>query len=214
MHPRLAGLLATHDDTESRHAARVAAEQGREAFDSDQATRGIATESRGRRLEEVITREFALAYRDPETALARFLQMTAERGVAHTAQLLVERPEEFGGLRLTAGGRDDNSARAHARLVLEAISGRDAAISPATEQAAARLAIERAHAHAEAVRADERRQPRREEIERRVAYAMHLLAPRELEQLRSVITAPQWALVQKVKATVRDAMLGLSEGRE
>ncbi len=214
VHPRLAGLLAMHDDTESRHAARMAAEQGREAFDSDQATRRIATESRARRIDEVITREFALSYRDPETARARFMQTTAQRGAVHTARILVERPEVFGALWTTADGRDDTAVRAHARLAVEAISGRDAAIAPATEQAAAQLAVERTHAHVEAVRADERRQPRREEIERRVAYAVRLLAPRELEQLRSVITAPQWALVQRLKATVRDTMLGRSEGRE
>lgn len=214
VHSRLAGLLATHDDTESRRAARVAAEQGREAFNSDQAARRIAAESRERRIDEVITGQFALTYSDPETARARLMQITAEHGVAHAAQILVERPEELGPLWATADGRDDTAARAHARLVVEAISGRDAVIAPATEQAAARLAVEHTHAHAEAMRADERRQPRRAEVERRVAYAMRLLAPHELERLHTVLTAPQRALVQRLKATVRDVMLGRDEGQQ
>jgi hypothetical protein len=41
---------------------------------------------------------------------------------------------------------------------------------------------------------------------------VHRLTPREVERLHATLTAPQWALVQKLKATVRDIMLGLDEG--
>ena len=37
---------------------------------------------------------------------------------------------------------------------------------------------------------------------------------RELERLRAALTAPQWALVQKLQATMRDVMLARDEGRE
>jgi hypothetical protein len=85
-------------------------------------------------------------------------------------------------------------------------------ITPAAEQAEAQVAVERALVHADTMRAEERRQPRSEEAERRLAHAMHLLAPGELERLHAVLTRPQWALVQKLKATARDIMLGLDEG--
>lgn len=83
---------------------------------------------------------------------------------------------------------------------------------PAAEHAEAQVAVGHARAHAETMRAEERRQPRSDEVERRLAHAMRLLAPRKLERLHAVLTRPQWALAQKLKATVRDVMLGRDEG--
>ncbi len=222
-HARLGGLLTARDETEARSAAGAAVELGREAYDTERALWRIAAESRIRRLEDSLVRELAKAFREPGAARAQFLQMTAEQGTAHAVRALREQPESFGALQATGDERHDATARLHARLAAEAamsierarqeLRGADKVVlPPAAEHAAAQVAVEHARAHADTVRAEELRHPRREEVERRLAHAVHLLAPRELEQLHAVLTRPQWALAQKLKATVRDAMLGRDEG--
>jgi hypothetical protein len=222
-HARLGGLVTERDETEARKAAGAAAEHGREAYDTERALWRIAAESRVRRLEDSLAQELSMAYREPSAARAQFLQMTAEHGTAHAVRILREQPESFGALRIAGDERHDTTERLHARLAAEAamsierarheLGGADrAAITPAAEHAAAQVAVEHARARADTVRAEELRRPRREEVHRRLVRAMHLLAPRELERLHAVLTRPQWALAQKLKATVRDAMLGRDEG--
>lgn len=222
-HSRLGGLVTARDESEARIAAGAAAEHGREAYDTERALWRIAAESRIRRLEDSLARELARTYREPDAARAQFLQMTAEDGTAHAVRILREQPGSFGALQTAGDERHDTTARLHARLAAEAamnierarheLGGPDKAVlTPAAEHAAAQVAVEHARAHADDVRAEELRRPRSEEVERRLAHAMHLLAPRELERLHAVLTRPQWALAQKLKATVRDAMLGRDEG--
>jgi hypothetical protein len=222
-HSRLGGLLTEWDESEARSASGDAAEHGREAYDTERALSRITAESRIRRLEDSLVRELAMAYREPGAARAQFLQVTAEHGTAPGARILREQPESFGALQTAGDGRHDTTARLHARMAAEAAMSIERArhelggankvlITPAAEHAEAQVAVEHARAHVDTVRAEEFRRPRREEVERRLAHAMHLLAPHELERLHASLTRPQWALVQKLKATVRDVMLGRDEG--
>lgn len=222
-HSRLGGLLTEWDESEARIAVGAAAAHGREAYDTERALWRIAAESRIRRLEDSLVRELAMAYREPGAARAQFLQVTAEHGTAHGVRILRAQPESFGALQTAVDERHDTTARLHARKAAEAVmsierarhelGGTDKAlIAPAAEHAAAQVAVEHARVHADTVRAEELRRPRREEAERRLAHAMHLLAPHELERLHAALARPQWALAQKLKATVRDVMLGRDEG--
>jgi hypothetical protein len=118
-HIRLGGLVTGRDETEARIAAVAAAEYGREAYDTERALWRIAAESRIRRLEDAIAREFAMAYHEPSAARAQFLQMAAERGIAQAIGVLREQPESFGALQTAGNERHEPTARLHARLAAE-----------------------------------------------------------------------------------------------
>ncbi|HET7583498.1 MAG TPA: relaxase/mobilization nuclease domain-containing protein [Gemmatimonadaceae bacterium] len=221
---RLGGLLTAQDATKARVAARAAAERGWDAFEAEQALWRLVADARVRRLEDAFARELAMAYHHPDEALVRFGQWTAEHGVEYAASILRERPESLGTLGTTGGGRDDTTARAHARLAADLamgveqarreIGGRDATTSPAAELDAAKAEVERAQTHVGAVRAEAQAHPRRHDIERRIARAVPRLAPGELQHLHTVLTAPQLALMQQLKAAMREVLLDREQGRE
>ncbi|MDQ6768887.1 MAG: hypothetical protein M3Z54_02745 [Gemmatimonadota bacterium] len=52
------------------------------------------------------------------------------------------------------------------------------------------------------------------DLERRVVDLLERLSPREIRQLRTSLTAPQLAVAVKLKAAIRDAVLGRDDAHE
>ncbi len=229
---RAFGLVEERHSASARAAAGHAAVRGAEVAAAERALAAAVLEARARRLEETFREELGALYRDPERARAAFVQNALDRGPVRAAAALREEPETFGELRTIHGrpteGRPPDatlreraaaaglaSVRARFDVPRDREFGRPAQHS--SVELAAVVAAERpaSRAHADGVARRERdahavshQLPDRAELERRIAQGLSALAPRELDQLRLAVTAPQLLVAQRVRAAVRDAVLG------
>jgi len=178
-----------------------------------------AAEARARRLDEAFWRELRVAYHDTGGAERAFVQLVAERTAAQAAHSVSvrERPDVLGPLRtadaldhaafarLPAAGLDAAEARAVAR----ATGGRSVTASPASpELTATRAAVEQALGRERQSREALRRLPGAAELERRIGQGVAALTPRAFRQLQLAVTAPQLLVAQRLRAAMRDAVLG------
>lgn len=79
---------------------------------------------------------------------------------------------------------------------------------------AARADLQQATDRASMIRHELRTTPDRSDLERRIVDLLDRMSPRELRQLRTALAAPQVAVVLKLKATLRDVLLGREEAHQ
>ena len=218
--PRAFGLGRTLDDSAARSAAVGAAINGRDAVELNQAAEQIGLQVRNRRLETAWSREFGTLFENPAAARAAFERMAREHGLDHATQAARNRPHDLGELRPDLRF-DLQQATATAERVsvigAEVVSagGVNAEVRAMPgfridlERLASREEAERAGARQVRVRNELRTIPDRADLERRVMDLLDRMSPREVRQLRTTLTAPQIAVALKLKATLRDALLGI-----
>lgn len=101
---------------------------------------------------------------------------------------------------------------------LSALVKSSATVCPATRMdatlAAARADVQEATSRASTIRHELRSLPDRSDLERSIADLLDRMSPRELRQLRTALAAPQVAVVLKLKATLRDVLLGRDEAHQ
>jgi hypothetical protein len=76
------------------------------------------------------------------------------------------------------------------------------------EPAAARTAFPKAVTREREAREALRRHPEKGLLEREIGRAMRQLLPREMEELRRLVSSPQFALAAKLREVAKDAVLG------
>lgn len=179
-----------------------------------------AAESRARKSQDELVEALGSVYREPEIAKRAFEAMAARTGVGVASRVMRSEPERFGELlacerpRLLRmmPGRDDSHARsAAATAARKARAAFEAKrqVQVLAPQAAAVRREAQAAAQAKRVTGDELSQtPRRDEVERRIASLMSHLLPWELARLKSLVTSPQFALAESIRAAARGAVLG------
>jgi hypothetical protein len=223
--PRAFGLGRTLDDTEARSAAVGAAIKGREAIEADQSAQQIGLGVRARRLDTAWSRELGDLFEDPAAARAAFERQAREHGPDQAVKAVRERPEELGKVRPDLRA-DPQQVTAKAERVsvigLEVINAGQ--IKPGgrptpgfridVERTASRDDAERAGARQAAIRNELRTGPDRADLERRVVDLIDRMSPREVRQLRTTLTAPQIAVALKLKASLKDALLGRDEAHQ
>ena len=196
-----------------------------------------------RAAEKDFDRALARVYRDPPAAREQFRNAVAQVGPERAAEWLTAEPERFGALRTVdrprALGlgvrRDEAPARLEARRA--AASGR--ALAEAERRAAALAErdapdrqessvgpwVERAVAHVkerigemerllDQIKQELRRAPHLELLQRSIARVVARLEPREIAQLRLLVTAPQVAIAFQARRVLKDLLLGREEERE
>ncbi len=179
-------------------------------------------------------------YRDPANAREQFRRAVAEVGPGRALESLRTEPERFGALRtvdrpraLRLGVRhDDTPAREeaqraayNARTLLEA-ERRAVALAerevPAERETGLLSWLERALAHVRErvdeiqtrvrqLDADLREAPGHAVLQRNIARVIARLEPREIHQLRLILTAPQRAIAFQVRRALKDIALGRGE---
>jgi hypothetical protein len=201
------------------------------------------TLGRLRATSEQFDRDLAAVYCDPAAARQRFLFAAAELGSEPAAELMREQPERFGALRTTERSRalglwvtpDDTAARERARATasygrdcVEAERGAAAAVrergleTPHTPVASAleralnltKEQLAEAKARLGPLRQAVRDAPSRALLEHSIARVMARLEPREIKQLRLLVTAPQALLALQARGVLIDLALGRAEDRE
>ena len=220
--PRAFGLHRTLDDTAARRAAVGAAIKGRDAIEAERAAQQVGVSVRARRLETAWSRELGELFENPVAARTAFERQAREHGPDHAAKAARDRPHDLGELR--PGLRSDaQQVTAKAERVsaigLEVVSAGGVSAEGRAipgfridlERMASREEAERAGAREAAVRNRLRTIPDRADLERRVVDLIDRMSPREVRQLRTTLTAPQIAFALKLKATLRDALLGVDE---
>jgi hypothetical protein len=221
---RALGLGRAADDSQARAAASMAAANGRAATEALREFGKVAAEIQARRLDDAFVRELRAIYADPAAVRSVFHRL-ADRGAEEAASVLRQRPEELGELRPASkedrSGLASNAARA-AELGTEAARARAFAKSAdvkargallGTEPAASREAVERAVNRETAIRHELQALPGRSELESRIAELVGRMSPREVQQLRRVVTAPRFALAMELRTTLRDIALGRDDER-
>ena len=223
--PRALGLGRVEDDRQARAAVPVAAAKGRAAIEALREFGKVAAEIQARRLDDAFMRELRAIYQEPAAARTAFERLIGERGVETAAIGLRGRPEDFGEVRPSIredGSRLEAHAARAAQLGMEAArarafahsadaKARDAVVG--TEPAASRGDVERATARETAIRRELQSLPGRPELERRIASLVDRMSPREVRQLRRVVTAPRFALAMELRTTIRDIALGRDDER-
>jgi hypothetical protein len=184
-----------------------------------------SAEDRARAAEAGFIRALGDVYRDPDAARRAFADLAASRGVAEATSTLREHPERLGKLiaverpRVLGLVRTDDESQARALARPAAIKGREAldarrlAASAELEVASGWAEDERTAKRIAALETELGRLPRQRELEDRIGRVMGRLLPREIERLRSLVTSPQLAIAQRLKAVARDVVLGRENER-
>lgn len=203
----------------------------------DQLDRAIQV---ARAAEKDFDRALVRVYRDPLAARQQFLRTAAQIGPERAAESLRVEPERFGALRTVdrprAFGlgvtRDEAPARLEAqragyrgRALAEAerraaalagnaaTDGRESSVVPWVERALAHLKerIGEAEAHLHQLTQDIQRAPSRHLLQRSIGRVIARLEPREITQLRLILTSPQRAIAFRARAALKDITLGRGE---
>lgn len=221
---RAFGLVQLADDTPARRAAVVAAFTGDDAMAAEQAARGMVSTTIRRRLDSGLSEELMALYEDPRIAGTALERLINEHGVTGAGTFVRERPGELGMLRPSAALAAPQVATHIERMThlaeeLAVARVRAAPEAPSTmrtdaELTASRADLERASTRAHGIRREIAATPEREDLERRILDLLNRMSPRELRRLRTALAPPHVALVVRLKATLRDVILGREEGVE
>ncbi len=190
-----------------------------------------------RAAEEAFDRALATVYRDPQAAREQFRGAVVQVGPERAAEWLKAEPERFGALRTVdrprAFGLGVTRDESPARLEAQRAATRGRALA-AAERHAAGLAgkeapdeqesrvvlwVEGARAHLQAridetaarldqLKKDSRQLPGRDMLQCSIGRVVARLEPRELAQLRALITAPQAAIAFQGRRVLKDLLLG------
>jgi hypothetical protein len=220
-HRRTFGLLPTTSDDAARAAAHEAADHGLRALRAHDAVRTLAIELRARQLESALARALRGVYDDAVQARAAIATVARARGVPDAINLLRTDPAQFGALRTDVSPAvSRRRAQRAAALALDAIppQARDDAVS--RRPGIARVAPERRALEEDERRAAARvrrirhlldRAPDQATLATQVRSSMRTLLPRDLERVRRLVTAPQYALAERLRTAAREALLGHEE---
>jgi hypothetical protein len=219
---RAFGLLHVADEAPARAAVPVAAAAAREAVEATGAWRNAA-QAVAKQVDEAFERELGKMYERPTAARAAFDQLASARGIEAAVAAMQQRPDVLGpivpSVREKLDGFGEQTARTAARGV-EAVQARaiahgeipaahlDVTLALSRSQADGATGLERT------IRAELHRLPELAECERHLRFAAGRLGRRELQFLEGVITAPQWAILARVRKKLRDMALGREEERE
>lgn len=223
--PRAFGLGRTLDDTAARSAAVGAAIKGRDAIEAEQSAQQIGLGVRARRVEAAWSRELGELFEDPTAARAAFERQAREHGPDQAAKTVRERPEELGKVRSNLQADPQQVAAKAGRVStigLEVVGARESGAAGRStpgfrmdlERTATKAEAERAGSRETAIRQELRTLSDRADLERRVVDLIDRMSPREVRQLRTTLTAPQIAVALKLKATLKDALLGRDEAHQ
>lgn len=222
---RAFGIVRGEDDSQARAKSPAAATKGCNAVEALREFGKVTAEMQARRLEDAFTRELRAIYHEPAAARTSFERCAIERGIEGAAIALREGPEQFGEIRPSIRedrGRIETYAARAAELGFDAAKARafaqtaDAKARDAlvkTEPAASRDDVERAVGRESAVRRELGTLPGRSELEHRIANLIDRMSPREVQQLRRVVSAPRFALAMELRTTIRDVALGRDDER-
>ncbi|MGH7513405.1 MAG: relaxase/mobilization nuclease domain-containing protein [Gemmatimonadales bacterium] len=159
-------------------------------------------------------------YRDPEEAQKTFTKLVESTGLDGAVSTLREYPERVGPLLSVERPRalglvrteDDQQARTMARSATlkgrEAIEAERAARTLEAVAAGSGSKSEKMAGRVTNLNIEIGRRPGRSELEYRIGQAMERLIPREIERLKQLLTAPQLAIAQHLRAVARDVALG------
>jgi hypothetical protein len=196
-----------------------------------------------RAAEQDLDRALVAVYRDPRAAREEVRKAVAHLGPERAAEWLAAEPERFGALRTVdrprafglGVARDETPARqeahrasSYAQALAEAerraaaLTGQEA---PDRHEATLGAWAGRALAHIkERIGATERRLDQLKQdlqrapslalLERSIARVVARLEPREIAQLRVLLTAPQAAIAFQGRRMLKDLLLGREEERE
>jgi hypothetical protein len=184
-----------------------------------------AAEAEATRLEQAFEGVLSRLYEEPGAARARFERIAAEQGLDDAIAALRERSAVLGAVHspvrqegrvlgetlaeAVTCGTDAVQARAPTRTVDPRAqeTGRTAAPAP-------HGALGRAAARMKAIGVELRGLPNRAALERRIGSALIQLWPREVRILRTVVTAPQFAIAMQLRAVALDVALDRDADRE
>jgi hypothetical protein len=208
---RAFGLLTVDDDAAARSSARGAATLWRELAtrETDATT---AAQAYVRATEERLSAAFAEVYRSPTAARAAFELTVANAGPEDTIRTLAQTPDRLGAL-LAPGTPLPVAHLEWQALGEQARQAIDARLVTTTDLA-------RAHTEHAITCIDSRRRdltaaihgaPSRDLLRHTLSRAAYQLEPRELTELRRVLTSPQAAIVFKARAALREMVLGHDE---
>ena len=208
---RAFGLLTVDDDAAARSSARGAASLWRE-LSTRETEATTSAQAYVRATEERLRAAFAEVYRSPTSARAAFELAVAKVGPEDAIRTLVQAPHSLGallapGTQLPVAHLGWQALGEHARQAID--------IRLVTSPDLARAHTERA-----ITRIDNRRRdltaaihgaPSRDLLGRALTRAAYQLEPRELTELRRILTSPQAAIVFKARAALREMVLGHDE---
>ena len=208
---RALGLLTVDDDAAARSSARGAASLWRElATRETEAT--TSAQAYVRATEERLSAAFAEVYRSPTAARAAFELAVANAGPEDAIRTLAQTPGNLGallapGTPLPVAHLEWQALGETARQAIDArgITSSDLARAH-TEHAITRLGTRRRDLTAAIDAA-----PSRDLLRHALKRAAYQLEPRELTELRRVLTSPQAAIVFKARAALREMVLGHDE---
>jgi len=208
---RAFGLLTIDDDAAARSSAPGAASQWRELA-TREADATTSAQAYVRATEDQLRAAFAQVYRAPSAARAAFELAVAKVGPEDAIRTLAQTPDSLGAL--LAPGTPLPVAHLEWQALGEgARQAIDARLVTSTDLA-------RAHTEHAITRIDSRRRdltaaihgaPSRDLLSHALRRAAYQLEPRELTELRRVLTSPQAAIVFKARAALREMVLGHDE---
>jgi hypothetical protein len=208
---RAFGLLTVDDDAAARSSAPSAASLWRQLAEHEtEAT--TSAQAYVRATEERLSAGFAEVYRSPTAARSAFELAVAKVGPEDAIRTLAQTPDRMGAL-LAPG-----TPLPVAHLEWQALG------EQARQAIAARLVttpdLARAHTEHAITRLGSRRRdltaaihaaPSRDLLGHALKRAAYQLEPRELTELRRVLTSPQATIVFKARAALREMVLGHDE---
>jgi hypothetical protein len=236
---QLQGALTEYErvaalDHEREGAAKELYAAETQGYELDRAIKAV------RAAEQDFDRWLAAVYRDPRAAREEVRKAVAHVGPERAAEWLSAEPERFGALRTVdrprafglGVARDETPARQAAqgaayggRQLLAAerraaeLAGKDAPaehqgeLLPWVERALTRIQeqITETQGRLRQLHADIDEAPSGAMLQRSIARVMARLEPREITQLRLLLTAPQRAIAFAVQTALNDMALGRDE---
>ena len=177
-----------------------------------------AADARARAAGERFDRGLESVYRDPRRARTAFDRCAIDAGIESASRAMRERPEQFGLLITNEHRRafgllraeDDSRARQAASGV--ATLGREAwharaGIHASEELAAARDGVSRAIERERRALVPPGRGRLKRRLEHEIGQRMRALVPRQIDELRRLVTAPRFMLALKLKQLAREVIL-------
>jgi hypothetical protein len=208
---RAFGLLTADDDAAARSSARGAAWQWHQLAEREtEATTSAQVYVRA--TEERLSAAFAEVYRSPTSARAAFELAVAKVGPEDAIRTLAQTPGSLGAL--VAPGTPLPVAHLQWQALGEqARQAIDARLVTTTDLARAHTehAITRIHNRSRDLTRAIDVAPSRDLLGHALKRAAYQLEPRELTELRRVLTSPQAAIVFKARAALREMVLGHDE---
>jgi len=218
------GLWRTENDGQARDAAPAAAAAARARIEAAQEWHRAA-DAEATRLEQAFEGVLSRLYEEPAAARVLFERLAAEQGLDHAIAALRERSAVLGAVPspVRQEGRVLEEALAEAvtcgtdAVQARALAGRGDPGAHETGRTVAPVphrALGPAATRLKAIGVELRGLPDRAALERRIGSALSQLWPREMRILRTVVTAPQFAIAMHLRTVALDVALDRDADRD